>query len=181
MENSFLAKIVALDRACLRTFHSIPLPKMVSWMLIALVRIGDGWIWTLIALYLWLVLPLPQLKLVVLHCLVALGISLALYWPVKLLVRRARPFDAGLEVVPKVPPLDKYSFPSGHTMNNMAVALTLGLYFPHIMLLALFIPMALGVLRILFGVHFLSDIGAGALLGGLSFFLAKLLFASVPF
>jgi undecaprenyl-diphosphatase len=81
-----------------------------------------------------------------------------------------------LEVVPLVPPLDKYSFPSGHTMNNLAVALTLALYFPRITAPALLLPVILGMLRVLFGVHYLSDIIGGSLLGVCAFWLARAIF-----
>jgi undecaprenyl-diphosphatase len=173
---SLVERVVAWDLALLRLLSTVVLPKAVSWPLIALVRIGDGYIWGLIALYLWWALPVDQVKLVGAHCLLAIGISLAVYWPLKLFIRRPRPFDAGLGVTAKVPPLDKYSFPSGHTMNNLAVSLTLAVYLPHVLSAALTVPLVLGVLRILFGVHFLSDITAGALLGALSFLAAKYAF-----
>lgn len=174
--SGLLHKVVATDLAFLKFLGGINLPRSVALPLIALVRIGDGWIWCLIAFYLWRVMPFLQFKLVVFHCLLAIAISLALYWPIKLMVRRPRPHDCDLGITARVPPLDKYSFPSGHTMNNLAVALTLSVYLPHVFLAALGIPILLGGLRILFGVHYLSDITGGVILGVGSFMLAKLLF-----
>ena len=173
---SLLKRIIAVDLAFLRYIATLSLPKAVSLPLVFLVRIGDGWIWFLIAFYLWTAMPFAQLRSAVFHCLFALAISLALYWPIKLLVRRSRPHESGLGVTPTVPPLDKYSFPSGHTMNNLAVALTVAIYLPHLFLPALLLPIFLGVLRILFGVHFLSDITGGTVLGVASYFLAKAFF-----
>lgn len=174
----FLARIIAWDLALLRWLAALVLPRFLSWPLIVLVRIGDGWVWCAVAVSLWLAMPLPQVKLVVAHCLVAIAISLALYWPIKLWVRRPRPHESGLGVTARVPPLDKYSFPSGHTMNNLTVALTLALYVPNTMLIAVAVPLLLGGLRILFGVHYLSDITGGALLGAVSFLLAQIVFLS---
>ena len=175
------ARVLAVDLAFFRLLGGIALPKAVSWPLILLVRIGDGWIWALIAVALWFKLPFPALQKVVLHCALAIGVSLAIYIPIKFLGKRPRPFDSGLDVTPLVPPLDKYSFPSGHTMNNLAVALTLALYFPGITPLALAFPLLLGTLRVLFGVHYLSDIVGGWALGAAAFSLAWALFPASAF
>lgn len=175
---ALVARAVALDLALIRYLAAMVLPRAVSLPLIFLVRIGDGWIWAAVAASLYWAMPLAQTKMVVAHCLVAIAVSLSLYWPVKLLVRRTRPHENGLGVSAKVPPLDKFSFPSGHTMNNLAVALTLSLYIPHTTALALGLPLMLGGLRILFGVHYLSDITGGAALGAGAFLLADLLFAA---
>ena len=172
--------IDALDKGIIRWLNKVPLPSWLALPLILLVRIGDGWIWGMLAVYLWFALPPERFKVVVLHCCVAIAISLLLYWPIKLLVRRARPHNADLGVTAKVPPLDKFSFPSGHTMNNLAVSLTLALYLPRLFAPALAIPLLLGALRVVFGVHFLSDIVGGAFLGTLGFFLAKVAFGHFP-
>lgn len=171
-------RVVAWDLALLRWMASLSLPIALNRLLILFVRVGDGWIWLVVLASLLWTLPLPAVKTVVAHCLTAFAISLLFYWPVKLLVRRSRPHQLGLGVTARVPPLDKYSFPSGHTMNNLAVALTLSLYVPSILPFALGLPLLLGLLRILFGVHFLSDITGGALLGVASFALGRLVFLS---
>jgi undecaprenyl-diphosphatase len=169
-------RVLALDMAFFRMLAGLNLPRAVTWPLILLVRSGDGWIWALVASALWFLLPFPEVKRVVLHCAFAIAISLALYYPIKFGWRRPRPYDNGLDVKPMVPPLDKYSFPSGHTMNNLAVALTLASYFPSLSLPAIGVPILLGTLRVLFGVHYLSDIIGGSLLGALAFGLSKAIF-----
>jgi undecaprenyl-diphosphatase len=173
---SLKGRIVALDLAFFRVLAGLNLPRAVTWPLILLVRSGDGWIWALIAGALWFFLPFPEVKRVVYHCAVAIAISLVIYYPIKFGGRRLRPSDGGLNVKPLVPPLDKYSFPSGHTMNNLAVALTLASHFPSLFLPAIGVPILLGTLRVLFGVHYLSDIVGGSLLGALAFGLANALF-----
>jgi undecaprenyl-diphosphatase len=172
----FSGRVTALDLAFFRILVGLNLPRAVTWPLILLVRSGDGWIWAVIASALWFLLPYADVKRVVLHCAVAIGVSLAIYYPIKFGGRRLRPYDNGWDVKPLVPPLDKYSFPSGHTMNNLAVALTLASFFPSLLLPAICIPILLGTLRVLFGVHYLSDIIGGSLLGALAFGLARALF-----
>jgi len=169
-------RVTALDMAFFRLMAAVNLPKSVAYSLILLVRSGDGWIWALIACALWLILPFAEMQRVVLHCILAFAVSLAIYFPVKLLGRRLRPYENGLPIKPSVPPLDKYSFPSGHTMNNLAVALTLAAHFPVLILPAIALPILLGALRVLFGVHYLSDIIGGSVLGAFAFTLAKAFF-----
>lgn len=178
LHRALIGRLLAWDMALLRWMASLALPPALNRFLILFVRIGDGWVWAVVLASLLWTMPLPAVKTVVGHCLVAFAMSLLFYWPIKLLVRRSRPFHLGLGVTARVPPLDKYSFPSGHTMNNLAVALTLSLYVPSILPLALGLPLLLGGLRILFGVHFLSDITGGALLGAASFALGRLVFLS---
>jgi undecaprenyl-diphosphatase len=178
---TWAGRIAAWDVVLMRRLTSLSLPKAVSFPLIFLVRIGDGWIWCLVAFYLWRAFPYSQLKHAVMHCLLAIAVSLALYWPIKLIVRRQRPFVFDPSVTAKVPPLDKYSFPSGHTMNNLAVALTLAIYLPRVFPIALGLPLVLGCLRMLFGVHFFTDIAGGAVLGAISYGIAKIIFPVMPF
>jgi len=99
------------------------------------------------------------------------------YWLVKLSVRRKRPFDLLKEVNADVPPLDKYSFPSGHTMNNLAVGFTVFAEAPSIGWIMLFMPITWGFLRVYYGVHWLSDVIGGIFLGFLSFWLGKVVFS----
>ncbi len=167
------AKVHALDERHFAWLASLALPKWISLPLVVLVRIGDGYLWGLIALWLWLAFPFAEVRAIVLHCLVAITVSLGIYFPIKFSLKRPRPFDSGMGAKPLVPPLDKYSFPSGHTMNNLAVALTLAHHLPGLILPAVLLPISLGLLRILFGVHYLSDILGGALLGATAFFLAN--------
>jgi undecaprenyl-diphosphatase len=175
----FAAKVAALDAAFFRWLASHSLPKAVSLPLVLLVRIGDGYIWALIALSLWLALPLAEVRSIVVHCALTIAISLCLYFPIKFSLRRPRPYDSGMEVTPLVPPLDKYSFPSGHTMNNLSVALTLALHLPNLIVPAILFPVTMGLLRILFGVHYLSDIAGGTVLGATAFFIAKAVYPLV--
>jgi undecaprenyl-diphosphatase len=177
---TWMERIVAFDLAFLRMLSSWTLPKALSLPLILLVRVGDGWIWLLIAFYLWISLPMLQVQSAVIHCLLTLAISLAIYWPIKLLVRRVRPHNSSLGITAMVPPLDKFSFPSGHTMNNLAVALTVSIYLPNLFIPTLILPISMGILRILFGVHYFSDIAGGAVLGTLSYFLALAIFPYLP-
>ena len=149
----------------MRRSGRIEVPLWLHRVLVAFVRSGDGWGWLFVTLALLLVLPPARVELLLGQAMVALAISLPVYWTLKLTIRRARPFVLFKSVSARVPPLDTYSFPSGHTMNNMAVAACMALHLPWLWPLALVVPLSLGLLRVLYGVHFVTDIVGGAILG----------------
>jgi undecaprenyl-diphosphatase len=169
-------RLAIWDRALVRRWQRLTLPDRWHRWLVLFVRIGDGWGWALVAAALAWFLPWTRFKMVVGQSLLAVAISLPIYWGIKLGFRRSRPFSLARKFAPRVPPLDKYSFPSGHTMNNLAVAMTLALHIPALWPLAMAVPVSLGLLRVLYGVHFVTDILAGAFLGALSAFWAHWLF-----
>ena len=171
---AFYRRISVWDRLVVRRWQRVSLSMSIDRLLKLCMRVGDGWGWVAIASVLYLAQPWPFFRILIGQALLAVAISLPVYWALKLGFRRVRPF-AVRGTQPRVPPLDKFSFPSGHTMNNLAVAMTLALHIPLLWPLAV-IPVALGLLRVLYGVHFVSDIAAGAVLGAFSSLGAHWLF-----
>ena len=147
------------------------------------VRFGDGWIWAVAAVWLLVVGPLllgdslARNAGAVARAFAAGVASLGLYEVVKHAAKRKRPSDEIPGDVAEVPPLDKYGFPSGHVMNNMAVALALAVRFPALGGAIALLALSWGILRVYFGVHYLSDVVGGAVLAALvalPFFLLNL-------
>jgi undecaprenyl-diphosphatase len=136
-------------------------------------------VWALVVAFIYFFYGQSALLEVIKHVIPVIFLSLAIYWVVKLSVRRKRPFDLLKEVSADVPPLDKYSFPSGHTMNNLAVGFTVFAEIPSIGWIMLLMPITWGLLRVYYGVHWLSDIIAGIFLGFLSFWLGQIIFTCV--
>jgi undecaprenyl-diphosphatase len=62
-------------------------------------------------------------------------------------------------------PPDQFSFPSGHTITAFAVAVALGSFYPEMQPGLFFCAVSVAASRILLGMHFLSDVVAGASLG----------------
>ena len=67
------------------------------------------------------------------------------------------------------------SFPSGHTSAAVAMAILLGIYFPHGKIFFWLLALALGLERIRVEAHFLSDVIAGLGIGVLSVAVARLI------
>jgi undecaprenyl-diphosphatase len=64
-------------------------------------------------------------------------------------------------------PPDQFSFPSGHTITAFSVAVSLSAFYPSLTAPLLFCAVSIAVSRILLGMHFLSDVVVGAILGTL--------------
>ena len=143
------------------------------------VRLGDGYIWGAFALFVLVMVGWEAFLPILWQALMALAVSLIIYEVVKLNTKRPRPFAANPQIKAEVPPLDKYSFPSGHTMNNLAVASAVFYSVPQYGWVMLVLPLTWGLLRVYFGVHWLTDILCGFVLGIVSFVLGHLLWITI--
>lgn len=93
---------------------------------------------------------------------VAYGTSEAL----KLVVDEERPCRVdGLPALPDCPAVGDWSFPSNHATLAAALAVGIALVRPRLGVLAVLVAAAVGLLRVLAGVHYPHDVLAGAALG----------------
>lgn len=136
------------------------------------VRLGDGYFWIVVALVLLAHLGWQATVPIVLNACLAFAIVVALYELIKLNVKRPRPFSVLPSVKQELPLMDLYSFPSGHTMNNLAVATTVMMAMPYYCWFLLLFPLSWGLLRVAFGLHWLSDVIFGIIFGILCFTVA---------
>jgi undecaprenyl-diphosphatase len=93
----------------------------------------------------------------------ALGIAVFLF--LKKRTNRRRPCAIEPHCWSKLLPPDRFSFPSGHTITAFAVAVSLSAFYPSLLPGLLFCAASVALSRILLGMHFLSDVVAGALIG----------------
>jgi undecaprenyl-diphosphatase len=93
------------------------------------------------------------------------AVGLALYKVLKRTLVRERPFVGLVGIECAMPPLDRYSFPSGHTLHAVAFS-TLGVAFVPALAVVL-VPFAILVAasRVVLGLHYPSDVLVGAALG----------------
>jgi undecaprenyl-diphosphatase len=96
---------------------------------------------------------------------IAAGVGIALFLRLKKATGRKRPVALEPHVWATLLPPDQFSFPSGHTITAFAVAVSLSLFYPSLSVGLLFCAVSVAASRILLGMHFLSDVLAGALIG----------------
>jgi undecaprenyl-diphosphatase len=100
-----------------------------------------------------------------LHMAVVGLIALTLYRSLKKHTRRPRPFRAHEGIVAHIPPLDEYSFPSGHTLHAVSFTLVAIAYFPALALVLIPFTALVAASRVVLGLHFPSDVLAAGVIG----------------
>lgn len=174
----WILRLQTADHACAFVFSRVGARPWLSRPLIVVSRLGDGWAWggLVFLLPLFDVRP-PRRFLVGMALLAVLHVLL-----VALLKRhfmRRRPFECCVGVYAHDRPLDRYSFPSGHVLHAVAFSTLASLVLggPWTVLLWLFTGL-LCASRMLLGLHFLSDVLAGALIGAAGGWGASLVLAA---
>lgn len=97
--------------------------------------------------------------------LLGFGLQLPLYKFIKSRCRRPRPFERHAGVIRRIQPPDAWSFPSGHTASAFLVATLLTAFCPPAALPAYGWASLVGMSRVYLGVHYPTDVLAGAALG----------------
>jgi undecaprenyl-diphosphatase len=161
---SMLQFIATRDHKLMRKVNKWPAPRWIRLWAIVATRAGDGWLWYLTGLSVLLFggdAGLTAIACAGSAALVGIGVFKAL----KNLSGRRRPCEIEPHCWAKLLPPDQFSFPSGHTITAFAVAIALSEFYPALLPALLFCALSIAVSRILLGMHFLSDVVVGAILG----------------
>jgi undecaprenyl-diphosphatase len=130
---------------------------LISWL-------GDGRIWY--ALILTLPLVYGETGLLTSLTMVKVGIvNLALYKVIKSLAARARPCAVSAYIILGTPPLDQYSFPSGHTMHAVAFSMIATAHHPEVAWVLVPLSCLIAISRVVLGLHYPTDVLAGGVMG----------------
>jgi undecaprenyl-diphosphatase len=130
-------------------------------------RLGDGIIWYALMLAMPFVYGDRGLR-VALIMLATGAAGLAVYKLLKRIFVRERPFirHAGISLAQA--PLDRYSFPSGHTLHAVAFTWQACAAFPELGYVLVPLALAIAASRVVLGLHYPTDVLVGALLGATS-------------
>jgi undecaprenyl-diphosphatase len=172
--------VLKLDKAILKRLYSLNLHPKLNKVLRIFTRLGDGYIWVLPVIYIIIFHPLEYVIQGVRATAITSLFSLIVYKIIKNKVKRPRPFHEFDHVVAQVEPLDNYSFPSGHTMNNLTPGIMMGYYFPELAPFTIGFPLMWGFLRIYFGVHYFSDVIGGIIFSFLCVGAGKFIDSLIP-
>jgi undecaprenyl-diphosphatase len=127
-----------------------------------------GAVWILVALLLGAYRRLGVLRALALGVITAVTTFLAdaVSFLVKDLTHRARPFEADHQIHPLYV-VHSSSFPAGHAATAFAGAVLLSLLAPRLAPALLLLAALIGITRVYDGVHYPTDVLAGAALGAL--------------
>ena len=127
-------------------------------------RLGDGYFWGAMGVVLFALQGPPALPAIAVM-LLTFGVGLTTYRYLKSRLVRERPYVSNRDILCGTAPLDRYSFPSGHTLHAVCFSITL----PHVepMLALLCVPFAalVAVSRVVLGLHYPTDVLIGAAIG----------------
>ncbi len=152
------------DHRLMRRVNRWRAPRWIRYWMIAATRMGDGWLWYGLGGML-LIYGGPQRFAAVGASGAAAIAGVLVFKVIKLLSHRPRPCQLEPHCWSKVLPPDKFSFPSGHAMTAFSVALVVSYFYPGLEVALFFLAASIAVSRVVLGMHFLSDVLAGAVLG----------------
>ena len=125
---------------------------------------NSGWIW--IALTILCLLFAKTRKAGVLSAIALIGSLLINNLLLKNLIARARPYEVVEGLTRLIEAQTDYSFPSGHAGASFAAAVIFFIYLPKKLgVPALVLAILISLSRLYLGVHYLTDVLAGGLMG----------------
>jgi undecaprenyl-diphosphatase len=161
---TFMARIDAAEVGLCRTLNrgaSRTVPRRVFQLAS---RLGDGVAWYVLILVLPVIYGAVALRPAIAMALTgALGVLL--YSLLKRIFVRERPFITHASIDRAAAPLDRYSFPSGHTLHAVSFAWQATAHFPELAWVLLPFAALVAGSRVVLGLHYPSDVLAGAAVG----------------
>lgn len=164
--SSHLNRISAWEEhVCVSCNRAAGVPAL--YHLFALVsRLGNGTFWYVFAIALLAWGGLDALPAVTHMVVVGLAGVLFYRW-IKTKTLRPRPYMLHPHIRCSVPPLDQFSFPSGHTMHAVSFTMMAVAYYPALAWGLVPFTLLVACSRLVLGLHYPTDVAAGALIGAL--------------
>lgn len=160
---------------CLRLNRGCQQRRLVRDVFAAVSKLGDGVFWYALIFVLPAVYGktavLPSVRMAVVGV-----IGVLLYKYLKSRLVRERPYISLAGIVPGTPALDRYSFPSGHTLHAVSFTILATASFPQLAWLLVPFATLVAASRVVLGLHYPTDVAAGAIIGATLALLGMLVF-----
>lgn len=160
---TLLTRVDALEQHACRVMNRVSDRRAIRALFRVASRLGDGVFW-------YLLIPLLATQGVVgqkaaLWMAVAGLLGVLLYRSLKLRLCRERPYIGCPGVRQEARALDRYSFPSGHTLQAVCLTTIALAFFPVLAWVLVPFTVLVAASRVVLGLHYPSDVVAGALIG----------------
>lgn len=127
-------------------------------------RLGDGMIWYALVFALPLIYGHRALRPSLIMIVTGV-VGLLLYKLLKHKLHRERPYIRHAGITLAMPPLDRYSFPSGHTLHAVSFTIQAVSFFPELAWVLVPLASLIAASRVVLGLHYPTDVLAGAGIG----------------
>lgn len=127
-------------------------------------RLGDGVFWYTLMLAILLTSKADGV-MPVLHMTTVGLIGTILYKWLKGKTLRPRPYEVHQDIWLTGRPLDRFSFPSGHTLHAVAFSSVAVFYYPALFIVVVPFAILVAFSRVILGLHYPSDVLIGAIIG----------------
>lgn len=152
------------DQRLMRRIHRWRAPRYIRIWMTTATHLGDGWCWYVLGAVL-LLFGGPQRYVAVCSATAAAVTGIVLFSIIKKVSRRKRPCQIESHCWSRILPPDQFSFPSGHSIEAFAVAVTVTHFYPILGGPLLFMAASIAVSRVVLGMHYLSDVVVGSAMG----------------
>ncbi len=160
----YFSRMLVLDSALCVTFSHTNQNRIIRDWFRMISRLGDGMFWYMLMLVILMTQQMDGVKPFLHMAIVGLTGALIYKW-LKTKTQRPRPYQVRQDVWVVGRPLDHFSFPSGHTLHAVAFGLVAMFYYPILAIILMPFIVMVAMSRVILGLHYPSDVMAGAALG----------------
>jgi len=152
------------DLAICRYFNKLSSQRGIELFFAIISNLGNGKAWYALILSLPVIYGEPALFISG-KMILAGVLGLIFYKIVKSTTERLRPYMVDKQIRLGTAPMDQYSFPSGHTLHAASFSNIVLYYLPELVFIVLPFALLVAASRIILGLHYPTDVLAGAIFG----------------
>jgi len=159
-----MARFDQFEQNACRAINRSSRYRAIAGFFAAVSRLGDGVLWYSLMALLPLLYGTYGLEASAVMATASL-VGLLTYKMMKTRMVRERPCVTHPDILLGTAPLDRYSFPSGHTLHAVLFTTIAVTYFPGLAAVLIPFTVLVALSRVVLGLHYPSDVVVGAVIG----------------